>query len=224
MIIRSYQIRLPRPWQTPSMQELEKARAELDDLRKQQNASAAASQAERGAFHQVDTWSLFECGFWMLSMKSDPNKFNKTDVCILMPSIQCNPVSCVGFQEKLMKEKKSLREQLEKMQDQMQRMVSRWCLSAFLCHSVRCEAGCEICQAARCHECLERSNFGFHWGCIFLFWPRNLCNSSWKNACMPPKGNGMPWSNGCRLRVGSLTGQGQFLMVFVTIGYNFKLA
>ena len=37
------------------MQELEKARAELDDLRKQQNESAAKTQAERDAFRQVDT-------------------------------------------------------------------------------------------------------------------------------------------------------------------------
>eukprot|EP00913_Durusdinium_trenchii_P001133 g1041.t1 len=61
------------------LQELEKARAELNDLRKQQNESAAASQAEREAFRQV---------------------------------------------EKLMKDKKSLREQLEKMQEQMVRMES----------------------------------------------------------------------------------------------------
>ncbi|CAK8995200.1 unnamed protein product [Durusdinium trenchii] len=37
-----------------SSQELEKARAELNDLRKQQNESAAASQAEREAFRQVE--------------------------------------------------------------------------------------------------------------------------------------------------------------------------
>lgn len=37
-----------------SSQELEKARAELDDLRKQQNESAAKTQAERDAFRQVE--------------------------------------------------------------------------------------------------------------------------------------------------------------------------
>ena len=95
------------------MQELEKARAELNDLRKQQNESAAKTQAERDAFRQVDT-----CRHW--NANKEFRRYSDYWLCSCTSRSDHFP-----YQEKLMKEKKSLREQLEKMQDQMQRMVAQ---------------------------------------------------------------------------------------------------